>query len=73
MGNLFKQPSLPAVPQAPPPPPAVSDQNVEAARRAEIKAAQQTKARAGTAFGGLKANPVLGGGASIGRKALLGT
>ena len=72
MGSLFSAPSLPA-PTPAAPPPKVTDPNVEAARRGEIKAAQQARGRAATAFGGLKAQPVLGGGASIGRKALLGT
>ncbi len=73
MTALFGSPRLPAAPAAAPPPPKVTDPNVEAARRGEVKAAQQLRGRAATAFGGLKANPVLGGGASVGRKALLGT
>ena len=46
---------------------------MEAARRAEIKAAAAARGRSATAFGGLKASPVLGDGATVGRKALLGT
>lgn len=73
MGSLFGGPSLPPAPEPAPPPPTATDPNIEAARRGEIKAAQQARGRATTAFGGLKADPVLGGGASVGRKALLGT
>ena len=73
MGAIFSGPKLPPAPPPPPPPPTVTDPNVEAARRGEIKAAQQARGRAATAFGGLKTDPVLGGGATIGRKALLGT
>lgn len=74
MGSLFGGPSLPPVAQAKEtPPPKVTDPAVEAARRGEIKAAQQAKGRRATAFGGLRSSPVLGEGASIGRKALLGS
>jgi len=69
---LFGSPQ-PVVQQVAPTPPKVTDPSVEAARRGEIKAAQQSKGRAATAFGGLKTSPILGESGSIGRKALLGS
>ena len=72
MGGLFSTPSPQPVQKAPEPP-KVTDPNVEAARRAELKAAAAARGRSATAFGGLKANPVLGGGATVERKALLGS
>ncbi len=72
MGGLFSSPSPPPVQPAPEPPKA-TDPSVEAARRAEIKAAAAARGRAATAFGGLKTNPVLGDGATVQRKALLGS
>ena len=74
MAALFSKPKTPPAPAAPEPVPEVTDPNVEAARRAEVRDTSLRRIRASTTFGGSSGGGVLGGGATIrqGQKVLLG-